>query len=236
MDTPDRDASLPTIVLGGGGHAAVLIDALQCTGRVILGCVVRDGKAGRPGPLGIEILGDDSVLTHYQPGAVALVNGVGATDAANAPGGLVRSQLQRIWRQRGFGFATIVHPAATVAAACDIATGVQIMAGAVVQTGSRIGAGAIVNTGAHIDHDCMVGELVHIAPGATLCGGVRLGDGVFVGAGATIIPGVAVGASARIGAGMTILAEVPADARLAPTDAWRGDTPAPSAVGAATIP
>ena len=60
---------------------------------------------------------------------------------------------------------------------------------------------------------------MHIAPGATLCGGVTVGDGAFVGAGATVIPGVIIGAGARIGAGMTILADVPEGARLAPPSA-----------------
>jgi UDP-perosamine 4-acetyltransferase len=223
-DTPEPQR--PVIVLGAGGHAAVLIDALQRCGRVVLGCLTADGEPGEAGPLGTGILGGDAVLSRYQPTAVELVNGVGATDAVSAPGGLVRHHLHRTWQRRGFVFATVIHPAATVAAGCEIAAGAQIMAGAVIQTGTRIGPGSIVNTGARIDHDGAVGGQVHIAPGATLCGAVTVGDGAFIGAGATLVPGIAVGDGARIGAGMTILADVPADARLAPADAacWRGLT------------
>ena len=240
MHSGSPEAQRPVIVLGAGGHAAVLIDALQGSGRVVLGCLTVDGKPGDAGPLGTEILGGDDVLSRYQPTAVELVNGVGATDTATAPGGLVRHHLQRTWQRRGFVFATILHPAAILAAGCDIAAGVQIMAGAIVQTGTCIGAGSIVNTGARIDHDGAIGAQVHIAPGATLCGQVTVGDGAFIGAGATIIPGIAIGDGARIGAGMTILADVPADARLAPADSpcWHGATPENPAIRpiAATIP
>jgi len=215
-ESADARGLPPVIVLGTGGHAAVLIDALQRSGRIVLGCLSPDGATGAAGPLGTEILGDDTVLNRYQPGAVGLVNGVGSTDTAQASGGLARHHLHRTWHRRSFVFASVIHPAATVAAGCDLAAGVQVMAGAVVQTGTRIGAGSIVNTGARIDHHCSVGELVHIAPGATLCGGVSVGDGAFVGAGATVIPGIAIGAGARIGAGMTILADVPEGARLTP--------------------
>jgi UDP-perosamine 4-acetyltransferase len=243
MANREQAALPPVIVLGSGGHAAVLIDALQAAGRVILGCADPNVRAGAGGPLGTEILGGDEAPARYRSDGVELVNGVGATDAADTPGGQLRSRLHRTWRRRSFVFATIVHPAATVAAGCDIAAGVQLMAGAVVQTGTRIGAGSIVNTGARVDHDCDIGELVHIAPGAVLCGGVTVADGAFVGAGATVIPGVRIGAGARIGAGMTVLDDLPAATRLSPAGApGRGvATPAETAAAgairaAATVP
>lgn len=234
------EIKLPVIVLGAGGHAAVLIDALQITGRVILGCLAPGNTPAATGPLGVEILGNDGILARYAPDAVDLVNGIGATDTMASPGGTVRRNLQLGLRQRGFIFASVIHPAATIGDGCDIAAGTQIMAGAVVQTGSRIGAGSIVNTGARIDHDCTVGELVHIAPGVTLCGDVTIGDGAFIGAGATVIPGIEIGAGARIGAGMTILADVPVADRLSPNDTtvWHGpDEPEEPFIRlAATIP
>jgi len=72
-----------------------------------------------------------------------------------------------------------------------------------------------VNTAATIDHDCVIGDGVHIAPGARLCGGVRVGAGSFIGAGSVLIPGVRVGANAVIGAGSTLLDHVSDNVRAA---------------------
>jgi len=45
----------------------------------------------------------------------------------------------------------------------------------VVNAGAVIGQGAIINSGAIVEHDCEIGEFVHIAPGTVLCGGVKIG-------------------------------------------------------------
>ena len=61
---------------------------------------------------------------------------------------------------------------------------------------ARIGAACIINTGATIDHDCVIGEGVHICPGAHLAGDVRVGDRSWIGIAATIRQGITVGRDA----------------------------------------
>ena len=73
-----------------------------------------------------------------------------------------------------------------------IGDGTIIMAGAVVQANARIGRFCIINTGATVDHDCVLEDFVHIAPGAHLCGGVHVGEGALVGVGVGIEPGVVI--------------------------------------------
>ena len=46
------------------------------------------------------------------------------------------------------------------------------MAGVVIQSGSVIGDNVIVNTNASVDHDCRIGQHVHLAPGVVVCGNV----------------------------------------------------------------
>ena len=54
----------------------------------------------------------------------------------------------------------------------------------------------IVNTGAIVEHDCYVGDHVHIASGAVLAGGVVVGEGAHVGASASVRQGVRIGPGA----------------------------------------
>ena len=57
----------------------------------------------------------------------------------------------------------MVHPAVIISKSAKVAEDTQVMAGAVVQTGAGVGPNSIINTRASVDHDCRIGETVHIA-------------------------------------------------------------------------
>jgi UDP-perosamine 4-acetyltransferase len=59
--------SRPVIVLGGGGHAKVVIDALLAAGATVAGLCDPALAVGVDGPLGIPILGGDEALDAYAP-------------------------------------------------------------------------------------------------------------------------------------------------------------------------
>jgi UDP-perosamine 4-acetyltransferase len=195
--------SRPVILLGNGGHAKVVLDALRSSGRDLAGWA---GPGARETWLGLPCLGDDAAAWTQAPERYALAFGFG--DNAR------RHRLFDRFARVGFAFPALCHAAAYRAPDTGCADGAQIMAGAVVQPGCRIGTVAIVNTGARVDHDCEVGAFAHIAPGATLCGGVKVGDGALVGAGATVVPGVRIGADAVVAAGAVVTADVPAGAMV----------------------
>lgn len=202
--------SLPVIVIGGGGHAKVLIEALRRSGIEVLGLTDPDPKGAARRIPGVPVLGDDGALAAHPPGTVELVNGVGSTGDT----GPRRAVFER-WRERGYGFATVVHPSAVVAPDAALAEGAQVMAGAVIQPGVSVGADAIVNTGAVVDHDCAIGEHAHIAPGAVLSGGVTVGAGAHVGTGAAVVQGVEIGAGAVVAAGAAVVGPVAPGATVA---------------------
>ena len=105
-------------------------------------------------------------------------------------------------------FATVIHPAAAVAATARIGAGSVVLAGAVVGPDARIGAHAIVNTRAVVEHDCTLADGVTVAPGAVLCGAVRLDEGAFVGAGATVRQGLHLGAWSVAALGSAVVTDV----------------------------
>jgi len=73
----------------------------------------------------------------------------------------------------GFIIPNIVDASAKVSKHSQIDKGVFIGKHVVVNAGAVIGQGAIINSGAIVEHDCEIGEFVHIAPGTVLCGGVK---------------------------------------------------------------
>jgi sugar O-acyltransferase (sialic acid O-acetyltransferase NeuD family) len=193
---------LPLIVVGGGGHGRVLLEALRSAGREVRGVVDRHPAVATSLPKGVPWLGDDGALAAFPPTQYALVNGVGGIGDGK------RRQIFERLREQGYVFASLCHASAVIAHGADLGEGAQVMAGAVLQPGVRIGANAIVNTRSAIDHDCLIGDHCHVAPGAVLCGRVVVGEDTHIGAGAVVIQGVRIGRGTVIGAGAVIRHDV----------------------------
>ena len=104
--------------------------------------------------------------------------------------------------------ATLIHPETVIAESVVIGAGTAVMAGTVINPGVRIGKGCIINTCSSVDHDCNVGDYVHIAVGSHLCGNVTVGNGTWVGAGAIVSNNVSICSQCMIGAGTVIVKNI----------------------------
>ncbi len=199
------------IIVGAGGHAGVLADALLAVNASVHGFT--DSDPARHGTVlcGLPVLGDDNALAAYDGQAVSLVNGLGSLDN-RAPS--TRWRVQQALMAQEWRFACVIHPDACVSRFAHLGAGVQVMAGCVIQAGACIGDGVILNTRSVIEHDTVIGAWSHVAPGATVCGQVRLGEFCHVGAGAVIRQGVQIGSRCMIGAGAAVVQDHPDDAVL----------------------
>ena len=192
----------PLIVLGGGGHARVLVDCLQMSGRKVLGFTAPQASGDLAA--GINWLGRDALLDRYAPTTIELVMGIGSTASTHR-----RRQLFKHWTDRGYRFATVDHPSIVVSTLdVDLGHGCQLLAGCLIGPGVRLGDNVLVNSRAVVEHDCRVGKHCHIATGAILCGGCDIGGRVHVGAGATILQGITIGYGAIIAAGSVVTGDV----------------------------
>jgi sugar O-acyltransferase (sialic acid O-acetyltransferase NeuD family) len=201
----------PVVILGGGGHARVVIDALRCAGHTIAGVIDPKPEVAQTLPSGVTWLGAD--LSKVRAGEVQLAIGVGSLDVG------VKNPRPRVFQEAkagGFLILSFKHPSAIVAGDVELGEGSQIMAGAILQPGLRTGVNCIVNTGARLDHDCRLGDHVHVAPGVVLSGTVDIGTGSHLGTGAIVIQNIKIGAEAMIAAGAVVSRDVPAMARVMP--------------------
>lgn len=197
--------SKPLIIIGSGGHASVVADILLNQGEKILATVCPDEIKDNSPLKGIKrLITDESLIDTYAPSEVVLINGLGSL-----PGNDVRFKLFNYFTERGYKFKSVIASSAIIAGGVVLEDGVQIMHGAIVQTNAHISKNCIINTGSVIEHDCMIGCHNHIAPNATLSGGVVTGNKVHVGTGANIIQGIHIGQEAVVGAGCTVTKDVP---------------------------
>ena len=200
-------------LIGAGGHAKVVLDALLAGGAALATIRVRDGRAGMRGR---DLLGaiidtpelDDRLVgqnIHVAIGSIA-----------------VRADLLQRAVVFGARAVSVFHPSAQVSLFAEVDDGTFVAALAVIGPAARVGRGVIVNHGSVVDHDCIVGDHCHIAPNASLGGGVRLGHRVLIGAGAVVLPGVSIGDDAVIGAGAVVTRDAPDHAE------WVGVPAAPN--------
>lgn len=189
------------VVLGGGGHARVIIQGLQSLGHQVCGyTALEDVGVLR----GVPYLGCDTMLADLKPQLpdhAAL--GIGKVVVDSLRSGLM-DRLIRL----GFQLPSLIMPHAVVHDDVILGDGSVILDGAVVVCGSRLGRACIINTHASVDHDCVIGDDVHIAPGSTLSGGVVVGNRCMIGTGARLIHGVRLCDDCLIGAGTTVVRNI----------------------------
>ncbi|OJY29725.1 MAG: hypothetical protein BGO98_48775 [Myxococcales bacterium 68-20] len=190
------------IVVGGGEHARVVLDAARSRPeewRVIGYADVRPIEE-TDRRFGISWLGDDEACNSTYRDA-AFVLGIGQLGAS--------ARARIVHTYAGRTFASVTHRDASVSATASVAPGAVILARAVVNTGARVGAHVIVNSGAIVEHDVELDDWVHVGPGAVVGGGAAIGAGSHVGLGAHVRDHIRVGARVMIGMGAVVVRDVP---------------------------
>ena len=197
--------SVKQIILGGGGHARVLIESLHASGLAESVCVLdEDFSLWGNDLLGVPILGGDDLLPQLmQQGATHFVVGLGSV-GDNRP----RRHLFELGLSSGLIPLTVTHPAAVFSKWARIGNGSVLFPCAVVNTCASLGVNVIVNTGAIVEHNCVIGDHVHLATGSRLCGAVHVANGAHIGAGSVVREGISIGAGAIVGAGALVVKDV----------------------------
>ena len=190
-------ATYGVFVYGTGGHARVVYTMLDPRTPVVF--VDDNPKAPTLGPGMRPVLTDKSGI----PTGSWVIPAIGDNHAREK----VVEQLKNQDR------SLIIKGVRHVTAYSDIPVpeDAQVCAKAVIITGTQMGRCVIVNTGATVDHDCVLGDFVHVAPGVHLCGNVHVGHSTIVGVGSCARPGVKIGSNTVIGAGSVIVSDIPSN-------------------------
>jgi sugar O-acyltransferase (sialic acid O-acetyltransferase NeuD family) len=187
-------------VVGAGGHAKVVVDALLSSGHEVLGFYDDNPVLLGAEPIpGVKVLGDTKDLSEgLEKGKGVVILAVGEN-----------SDRCRLSRRLSVSYGVACAPSAVLGRGVRIGKGSMILPSATVNIDTVIGEHVILNTACSIDHDCTIGDFVHIAPGAHLGGGVVVGEGTFLGLGSSVIPGILIGRWSIIGAGAVVTKDIP---------------------------
>nr|WP_217425155.1 acetyltransferase [Flavobacterium sp. 7E] len=186
--------------MGYSGHAYVVAETVLDNGFKIAGYANKE-KALQD-PFDLTYLGfekeDDFIGWKKE---YSYVIGIGENN--------IRHSIAKLIESKGKTIETVIHKTAHISINAIIGCGSFINKNAVVNALARVGKNVILNTGCIIEHECVLEDTVHIAPGAVLAGNVTIGERTFVGANAVIKQGIVIGKDVIIGAGAVIVNNIP---------------------------
>ncbi|OXA71455.1 N-acetylneuraminate synthase [Flavobacterium aquidurense] len=188
------------ILIAYSGHAYVVAETILDNGLNIIG--YSDTEEAKTNPYNLTYLGfekeNDFVGWSKE---ISFVLGIGDNN--------LRQKVANLIYTKGKLIQTIIHKTAHVSKTAIIESGTFISKNVMVNALVKVGRNTILNTGCIIEHECVLQDAVHIAPGAVLAGNVCVGERSFIGANAVIKQGVIIGRDVVIGAGSVIIANIP---------------------------
>jgi len=182
------------VVIGGGGHAKVVIDCIRACGDVVAG-ILDDRLEPSTTVLGAPVLG--SIADYSAHTSCKFIIAIGSNT--------IRRQLAE---RMDVQWHTVIHPSAVCSGYAHLGAGTVVMPNAVINAGAEVGAHCIVNTGAIVEHDNVLGDYVHISPAAALGGTVNIGESTHVGIGATVRNNISICSGCIIGAGAVVVKNI----------------------------
>lgn len=191
------------VIAGAGGHGRVVLDILRAQGaHTVRGFLDANQDLHGARVDGVPVLGHLNLLAKLKSSGVA-----GAIVAIGD--NRVRRRYAEKLHEAGLELINAVHPSAVLSSTVSLGRNIVIAPGVIVCVGAALRDSVILNTRATVDHECEIGEAVHVAPGVTLAGRVRVGEGAFIGIGANVLPCMTIGAYAIVGGGALVRRDVP---------------------------
>lgn len=182
------------VLIGGSGHAKVIIDCIRASGREIFG-ILDDGIPAGSTVQGVPVLGSVSEYGKYTDNLFLIAIGSNAV-------------RRRIAESCDIRWAVVVHPRAVVSPSAQLGEGTVVMPNAVVNASACVGKHCIINTGAVVEHDNVLGDYVHVSPNAALGGTVTVGDGTHIGIGACVRNNIRICGGCTVGAGAVVVKNI----------------------------
>lgn len=189
------------IIIGAGGHGRVVADCAELTNQYQKIVFLDDSYPEKLKNLHWDIIGPAASFKQY-----SLKYGVVSTDFIVALGSnKLRAQILSTLSAEKLNIASIIHPSAIISSNAIIKEGVVVCANAVINIGTIVNSGSIINTASTIDHDCDIGECVHISPGANIAGSVVIKQYSWVGIGASVIECITLQKNTQVAAGSVVI-------------------------------
>lgn len=195
------------VVWGSAGHAKVIADLISLNKCKVIALFDNNLYANsclENVPIYFGLKGLEVWLREYGD-----LKHVGAALAIGGSRGKDRQQIAEVFSSVGLTLPLLIHPSAVISKDVQLGKGSQVLANSVISAAVTIGDACIINNSVNVDHECMLENGVHLAPGAVLCGCVSVGENSMIGAGAVVLPRIIIGRNVVVGAGSVVTRNIP---------------------------
>ena len=198
------------LIWGAKGHAKVLDEIIRLNNGSVIALVDQDANLKSPISNLKIIDGYDGYIAWLNEMKVKNPhNKISAVAAMGGNKGRDRLRYFEMFKSDGFLTPNIIHPTSHISDSSVLGENNQLCAFSFLGPNSRIGNACIINTKATLDHDSVLEDGVHLAPGVTICGEVKVGSFSFIATGATIMPNLSIGTNSMVGSGSLVTKDVP---------------------------
>ncbi|SEQ12867.1 NeuD/PglB/VioB family sugar acetyltransferase [Microlunatus flavus] len=196
--------SVPLVLVAASGLAREVLAALAHDG---CGFEVRgllDDAPNLQGTTvgGFPVLGTLDVAAAHLDARFLVCAGKGSSRAS------IVERLTRLGVAQD-GYATFVHPRASVPGTCRIGCGSVILAGTVLTTDVNVGRHVVAMPNVTLTHDDSVADFATLCAGVSLGGSVRVGRAAYLGMNSSVREHTTVGFDAVLGMGAALVADLP---------------------------
>ena len=187
------------VIIGYSGHGFVVADAaIESSMKLKFYAEQNEMKIN---PFNLEFIGNEHENNFLGwKKDVDFILGIGDN--------FIRKKVAFKVLEKGKTILNVTHPTASISKNVIIGIGNFISKNVCINPLTTIGNLCILNTGCLIEHECKIGDAVHIAPGAVLAGNVTVGNNTFIGANSVIKQGINIGDNVIIGAGSVVLFDI----------------------------
>jgi sugar O-acyltransferase (sialic acid O-acetyltransferase NeuD family) len=192
--------AIPVIIIGGGGGAKMVIDALKNSVKYQVVGILDDKLDLGYNVMGINVVGRlNDVKSLLDIGINNFILAFGVLTQRN-----VRYDLYLKLKELGCIFPNVIHPKAVVEQSVIMGEGNVILAMANIGSCVKIGNLNYINNNALISHDCELHENVHLAPASVLASSIIIESNVLIGMNSTLYYGITIGFGSTILNGLII--------------------------------
>ncbi len=186
------------LIIGAGGHGKVVADIAVKMNKWASIFFLDDDESIRDF-VGIKVIGQsDKALSYINDCEIFVAVGNNA----------MREKFQEKLEVAGATIPILVHPNAVIGEEVELGAGTVVMAGVVINCCTKIGKGCIINTGATLDHDNVIEDYVHISPGTSSAGNVKVGKSSWICCGSVVSNNINICSSCIIGAGAVVVKDI----------------------------
>ncbi|MGP1402974.1 MAG: NeuD/PglB/VioB family sugar acetyltransferase [Catonella sp.] len=148
-----------------------------------------------------KIFSFETIINKYMPEDIEFMTGIGEP--------VIREKIYNKVKDRGYGFAILIHPLAYVAENVKLEEGVMIAYNAFISVKVHLSANSLIQPMASIHHECKIGRNSIVSSSVVMGGNSSLGDNSFIGIGAVVKQGINIGNGTVAGMGAVVVKDIP---------------------------